>query len=81
MLESTSQIEGAFVQGIGFFVTEGVEMEDGKELAEGTWDYKVPTIDIIPKHFLVELFNSPALQERVLSSKGTKLMMPVIVCA
>lgn len=64
------QIEGAFVQGIGFFVTEGVETENGRELADGTWGYKVPTIDTIPKRLHVELFNSPALQERVLSSKG-----------
>jgi xanthine dehydrogenase molybdopterin-binding subunit B len=69
------QIEGAFVQGLGFFVTEGVETEDGRELADGTWDYKVPTVDTISKRFHVELFNSPALQERVLSSKGK---MPLV---
>ncbi|KAG0562492.1 hypothetical protein KC19_9G150900 [Ceratodon purpureus] len=66
------QIEGAFVQGIGFFMTEGVEIDkDGRESADGTWTYKIPTVDTINKRFHVELFNSPALQERVLSSKAS----------
>lgn len=71
------QIEGAFVQGLGFYVTEGVETEDGRELADGTWGYKIPTVDTIPQRFHVELFNSPALQERVLSSKG-KIELPLV---
>ena len=59
------------MQGIGFFMTEGVEIDkDGRESADGTWTYKIPTVDTINKRFHVELFNSPALQERVLSSKG-----------
>ena len=69
------QIEGAFMQGIGYFVIEGVETEDGRELADRTWGYKVPMIDTIPKRFHVELFNSPTLQHHVLSSKGT---MPLV---
>ena len=52
-------------------MTEGVETDkDGRELADGTWTYKIPTVDTITKRFHVELFNSPALRERVLSSKG-----------
>lgn len=58
------------MQGIGFFVTEGVQLtEDGKEMAEGTWDYKVPTVDTIMKRFHVELYNSATLKDRILSSK------------
>lgn len=65
------QIEGAFVQGIGFYVTEGVELsKDGRELDDGTWGYKVPTVDTIQKRFHVELFNSATLQDRILSSKA-----------
>lgn len=58
------------MQGIGFFVTEGVQLtEDGKEMAEGTWDYKVPTVDTITKRLNVELYNSATLRDRILSSK------------
>lgn len=70
MSASNLQVEGAFVQGIGYFVTEGVQLtEDGKEMAEGTWDYKVPTVDTIMKRFHVELYNSATLKDRILSSK------------
>jgi xanthine dehydrogenase molybdopterin-binding subunit B len=42
------QVEGAFVQGIGFFMTEDVEMKNGTLVSDGTWTYKVPTVDTIP---------------------------------
>lgn len=65
------QVEGAFVFGIGFFLTEEtVRDAKGKLLSDGTWTYKPPTIDTIPREFNVELFKSPAVSERVLSSKG-----------
>lgn len=44
---------------------------DGMVVSEGTWDYKVPTVDTIPKVFNVEILNSGHHQKRVLSSKGT----------
>ncbi|KAF7831602.1 abscisic-aldehyde oxidase [Senna tora] len=66
------QIEGAFVQGLGFFMLEEYETNlDGSVLAEGTWTYKIPTIDTIPKQFNVELLNSGHHQDRVLSSKAS----------
>lgn len=59
------------MQGIGFFLTEEtVRDAKGKLLSDGTWTYKPPTIDTIPREFNVELFKSPAVSERVLSSKG-----------
>lgn len=62
------------MQGIGFYVTEGVELtKDGREVADGTWGYKVPTVDTIQKRFHVELYNSVTLQDRILSSKGKLL--------
>ena len=65
------QVEGAFVFGIGFFLTEEtVRDAKGNLLSDGTWTYKPPTIDTIPREFNVELFKSPAVSERVLSSKG-----------
>lgn len=44
---------------------------DGLVISEGTWDYKIPTLDTIPKQFNVEILNSGHHQNRVLSSKGT----------
>ncbi|XP_054797014.1 abscisic-aldehyde oxidase-like isoform X2 [Prosopis cineraria] len=64
------QIEGAFVQGLGFFMLEEYETNpDGLVLADGTWNYKIPTIDTIPKQFNVEILNSGHHKERILSSK------------
>lgn len=43
---------------------------DGLVLQDGTWNYKIPTIDTIPHQFNVEILNSEHHQRRVLSSKG-----------
>ncbi|MBA0639813.1 hypothetical protein Goklo_022823 [Gossypium klotzschianum] len=52
------QIEGAFVQGIGFFMLEEYPTNSkGLVTAEGTWTYKIPTVDTIPKQFNVEILN------------------------
>ncbi|CAA0805958.1 Abscisic-aldehyde oxidase [Striga hermonthica] len=66
------QIEGAFVQGLGFFMLEEYPSNsDGLMVADGTWTYKIPTIDTIPKEFNVEILNSGHHQKRVLSSKAS----------
>ncbi|XP_057441558.1 abscisic-aldehyde oxidase-like isoform X2 [Lotus japonicus] len=66
------QIEGAFVQGLGFFMLEEYETNlDGLVLADGTWNYKIPTIDTIPLQFNVQILNSGHHQHRVLSSKAS----------
>ncbi|OMO77106.1 Aldehyde oxidase/xanthine dehydrogenase, a/b hammerhead [Corchorus olitorius] len=53
------QIEGAYVQGIGFFMLEEYPTNsDGLVTANGTWSYKIPTVDTIPKQFNVEILNS-----------------------
>nr|XP_027187790.1 abscisic-aldehyde oxidase-like isoform X2 [Cicer arietinum] len=66
------QIEGAFVQGLGFFMLEEYETNlDGLVLANGTWNYKIPTVDTIPQQFNVEILNSGHHQQRVLSSKAS----------
>ncbi|GER40664.1 aldehyde oxidase, partial [Striga asiatica] len=65
------QIEGAFVQGLGFFMLEEYSFNsDGLMVADGTWTYKIPTIDTIPREFNVEILNSGHHQKRVLSSKA-----------
>ncbi|KAK2377468.1 abscisic aldehyde oxidase [Trifolium repens] len=66
------QIEGAFVQGLGFFMLEEYETDgNGLSLADGTWNYKIPTIDTIPQQFNVQILNSGHHQHRVLSSKAS----------
>ncbi|XWS71363.1 hypothetical protein CRYUN_Cryun03dG0132300 [Craigia yunnanensis] len=66
------QIEGAYVQGIGFFMLEEYPTNsDGLVTANGTWTYKIPTVDTIPKQFNVEILNSGHHQNRVLSSKAS----------
>ncbi|KAL3625736.1 aryl-alcohol oxidase 3 [Castilleja foliolosa] len=66
------QIEGAFVQGLGFFMLEEYSTNsDGLVVADGTFTYKIPTIDNIPRQFNVEVLNSGHHQKRVLSSKSS----------
>ncbi|XP_065867243.1 indole-3-acetaldehyde oxidase-like isoform X2 [Euphorbia lathyris] len=66
------QIEGSFVQGIGFFMFEEYTTDqDGLIEQEGTWSYKIPSLDTIPKQFNVEILNSGHHQYRVLSSKAS----------
>ncbi|CAH8263840.1 unnamed protein product [Arabidopsis lyrata] len=66
------QTEGAFVQGIGFFMMEEYTTDEkGLVVQQGTWDYKIPTVDTIPKHFNVEIVNIGHHKNRVLSSKAS----------
>ncbi|EOA19794.1 hypothetical protein CARUB_v10000046mg [Capsella rubella] len=66
------QIEGAFVQGLGFFMLEEFLMNsDGLVVTDSTWTYKIPTVDTIPRQFNVEIINSGQHKNRVLSSKAS----------
>ncbi|KAJ0714442.1 putative aldehyde oxidase [Helianthus annuus] len=66
------QVEGAFVQGIGFFMLEEyLTNSDGLVVADSTWTYKIPTIDTIPKQLNVHILNSGHHKDRVLSSKAS----------
>ncbi|CAN8247048.1 unnamed protein product [Cochlearia groenlandica] len=66
------QVEGAFVQGIGLFMMEEYTTDEkGLVLQQGTWDYKIPTVDTIPKQFHVEILNTGHHKNRVLSSKAS----------
>ncbi|KAJ0260205.1 Abscisic-aldehyde oxidase [Hirschfeldia incana] len=66
------QVEGAFVQGIGFFMMEEYTTDEkGLVVQQGTWDYKIPTVDTIPKQFHVEILNTGHHKDRVLSSKAS----------
>ncbi|OWM69067.1 hypothetical protein CDL15_Pgr025254 [Punica granatum] len=66
------QIEGAFVQGIGFFMLEEYTTNsEGLVNTKGTWTYKIPTLDTVPREFNVEILNSGHHKGRVLSSKAS----------
>ncbi|KAK7300353.1 hypothetical protein RJT34_11197 [Clitoria ternatea] len=66
------QIEGSFIQGLGFFMLEEYQTNlDGFVLVDGTWNYKIPTLDTIPQKFNVQILNSEHHQQRVLSSKAS----------
>ncbi|XP_020211334.1 abscisic-aldehyde oxidase [Cajanus cajan] len=66
------QIEGSFIQGLGFFMLEEYETNlDGLVLVDGTWNYKIPTLDTIPQKFNVQILNSEHHPQRVLSSKAS----------
>nr|ADR31354.1 ABA aldehyde oxidase [Solanum lycopersicum] len=66
------QIEGAFVQGIGFFMLEEyLTNTDGLVVTDSTWTYKIPTIDTIPKRFNVQVLNTGHHEKRILSSKAS----------
>eukprot|EP00897_Mesotaenium_endlicherianum_P007758 jgi/Mesen1/700/ME000109S_10923 len=66
------QVEGAFVQGVGFFTTEEVVVDaGGKLLSDGTWDYKIPSYDTIPRQLSVELLHGAPHRKGVLSSKAS----------
>ncbi|MCD7449394.1 aryl-alcohol oxidase 2 [Datura stramonium] len=66
------QIEGAFVQGIGYFMLEEyLTNEDGLMVTNSTWTYHIPTIDTIPKRLNVRVLNSGHHKKRILSSKAS----------
>uniref|UniRef100_M4F1M8 Aldehyde oxidase/xanthine dehydrogenase second molybdopterin binding domain-containing protein n=1 Tax=Brassica campestris TaxID=3711 RepID=M4F1M8_BRACM len=59
------QIEGAFVQGLGFFMLEEyIKDSEGLLLTDSTWTYKIPTVDTIPRQFNVEILNSGHHEKR-----------------
>lgn len=50
-----------------------MENSDGLVVSDGTWTYKIPTIDNIPKQFNIKLMKSGHHEKRVLSSKGSNV--------
>lgn len=76
-LTDCAQVEGAFVMGLGFVLTEEITTDSkGKVLTDGTWTYKPPTIDTIPRRFNVEFYKSPYSNKRLFSSKGLSFPYP-----
>ncbi len=80
------QIEGAFVQGMGWLTTEELAWnEAGAITSNSPANYKIPTAADIPEHFDVKLFDRPNGEEAIYRSKAVgepPLMLPISVwCA
>ena len=66
------QIEGAFIQGMGWLTTEELVWDDnGRLLTTGPASYKIPTIGDTPSIFNIELFpDSPNAEATIYHSKA-----------
>jgi len=65
------QIEGGFVQGMGWLTTEQlVWNEQGKLSTHAPSTYKIPTTGDVPAHFKIDLWPEPNREDNVYGSKA-----------
>ncbi|RUS90574.1 hypothetical protein EGW08_001662 [Elysia chlorotica] len=66
------QVEGAFVMGLGAYLTEDIffNKETGQLLNDGTWEYKPPTTKDIPIDWRIHFLPDTPNRNGVLSSKA-----------
>ena len=65
------QIEGGFVQGMGWLTTEQlVWNENGALTTHAPSTYKIPTAGDVPEHFKVDLWPEPNREDTVFGSKA-----------
>ena len=65
------QIEGGFVQGLGWLTTEELVWgADGKLLTRGASTYKIPTAADIPEHFNIQLWPEANPKDNIGGSKA-----------
>ena len=66
------QIEGAYVQGLGWLTTEEVVFDDnGRLLSNSPANYKIPAVSDVPERFNVALLqNSPNREATIFHSKA-----------
>jgi xanthine dehydrogenase large subunit len=65
------QIEGAFVQGMGWLTTEDLQWNSaGKLISENMATYKIPAIGDTPPHFNVSLFGRKNAEDSIYHSKA-----------
>jgi xanthine dehydrogenase large subunit len=65
------QIEGGFVQGLGWLTTEELSWDDsGRLLSDGPANYKIPTAFDLPEELNVRLFDRPNHADTIYRSKA-----------
>ena len=65
------QIEGGFVQGMGWLTTEELLWDgSGALISNSAANYKIPTAYDVPEEFSVELFDEENSEETIFSSKA-----------
>lgn len=65
------QIEGAFIQGMGWVTTEELVWDkNGRLLSDGAATYKIPAISDTPPEFHVELMSHPNAEDTIYNSKA-----------
>ncbi|XP_048242207.1 xanthine dehydrogenase-like [Haliotis rufescens] len=66
------QVEGAFVMGLGYWMTEQMifDPETGTALTDGTWEYKPPMGKDIPVDFRIQFLKNAPNPRGVLRSKA-----------
>lgn len=65
------QIEGAFIQGLGWLTTEElIWNSQGKLLSNSPMNYKIPTVGDHPKQLHIELFDEPNPEYSIYRSKA-----------
>ena len=65
------QIEGGFVQGMGWLTTEQLVWNDKGQLStHAPSTYKIPTASDVPEHFKVDLWHEPNVEDNVFGSKA-----------
>ncbi|CAM2191751.1 xanthine dehydrogenase large subunit [Paraburkholderia kururiensis] len=77
------QVEGAFVQGMGWLTTEELWWKpDGKLMTHAPSTYKIPTVNDMPADFRVRLFKNRNAEESIHRSKAVgepPLLLPFSV--
>lgn len=65
------QIEGAYIQGMGWLTSEQLVWNDkGRLTTHAPSTYKIPAVSDVPVEFNVELFENSNVQETILRSKA-----------
>ena len=65
------QIEGGFIQGMGWLTTEDLRWDDkGKLISNNLATYKIPAIGDTPEIFNVALFDRPNVEDSIYHSKA-----------
>ena len=77
------QIEGAYIQGMGWLTSEELCWDDnGRLTTHAPSTYKIPTITDCPEQFYTELFENPNVEPTIMRSKATgepPLLLPFSV--